>query len=213
MGFESKTGGNVVLIPTGNHVARCYMVVDLGHHHEEFQGKDVGDRKKVRIGFEFPTKKHVFNPDKGEEPFTLSIKLTNSMHEKGKLRPMMEAWRGKPYNEETLSKFRIDKIIGQPALVTVSHKPRNDGSGSIAKIVTVAPLVEGMICPPAVLPTVLYTVDWGRNHEVFGKLPKWLQEECSQCLEWKPKTGEQESEVANGAPEGNTSGEEGESPF
>jgi hypothetical protein len=200
MGFEHSTkSGSFSLAPAGNHPARCYGVIDLGHHLETYQGKEIGERKKALLLFEFPTKKHVFDEKKGEEPYTLSIKVTNSLHEKGKLRPLLESWRGAPYTNESIKKFTIDKLIGKTALANVAHKDKTDGD-KFAKIVALTPVPDGMVVPDAILPTLLFSVDWGRNHETFKLLPKWIQEECNKCIEWQPKT-ESQSEVENGAPD------------
>src|SRR5688500_15724739 len=126
MGFEVSRGSSVVLCPVGSHVARCYMVVDEGTHPENYQGEYKGDVKKCRIGFELPMKKHTFIKEKGEEPFTLSQQFTKSLGDKAKLRKVLESWRGKPYTEESIAKFRIDRLIGQTCMVAVMHKTKKD---------------------------------------------------------------------------------------
>jgi hypothetical protein len=193
------------------------MAIDEGTHPEEFQGEFKGNVQKVRLGFELPLKKHVFNPDKGEEPFTLSMQMTNSMHEKAKMRKLLESWRGKPYTEESLAKFKkvgIPALLGQPCLINVIHKEKT-GGGHFANIAAITPLPEGMVCPPAVLPPILYSVDDGPNSPVFKALSKWLQEEIAPCLEWRPKVTDTDPNhnTGTGQSDGGNSPEESGDPF
>lgn len=195
MGFEIKnSGGNIVLCPAGSHVARCYMTIDEGTHPEEFQGEFKGNVQKCRIGFELPLKKHTFIEEKGEEPFTLSQQFTYSLHEKAKLRKTLESWKGQQFSDAKLAAFRkagIPCLIGQTCLINVIHKPRAAG-GHYANIATVMPLPEGMVCPPAIMKPIIFTVDAPLRQQdpVFLTLSKWLQEEISKCLEWCPKPAE-----------------------
>ncbi len=46
-------GKNRVLIPAGNHVARCYQVIHIGTVDREFKGKKT-KQNKVRFGWELP---------------------------------------------------------------------------------------------------------------------------------------------------------------
>lgn len=213
MGFQVETkGGNFTLAPAGNHVARCYGVIDLGHQKETFEGKDIGERKKALFLFEFPTKLHVFEEGKPAEPFTLSIKVTNSLSEKGKLRPLLESWTGAVYNPSWEKKFSIDKMLGKPGMAQVSHKEKQN-KDKFAKIVAVTQVPEGLVVPAAIIPPFLYSIDQGRNDPVFKNLKKWIQEECNKCLEWQPAQNSQ-AEVAGGAPDAAGSPEEdGSDPF
>jgi hypothetical protein len=223
MGFNIQKGGNFTLCPAGTHVARCYMVIDLGHQPVIFQGKVQKPRRKVRIGFEFPTLLHVFDEAKGKEPYTLSKAQALSYHEKASLRPMLNSWRGKPLTEEQLygvfengkkikdPTFSIDKVLGAPAMVSVIHEKKADGS-SVAKISSVTQLpaeIAGtpIVCPPAVIKPILFTVDDGPN-EKFKTLPDWIRDECAKCVEWAGKpTGEPgahaQAQDAGSAPEPN----------
>lgn len=201
MGFQAETkGGNFTLAPVGNHIARCYGVIDLGHQLETYQGKEIGVRKKALFLFEFPTKLHVFEEGKQPEPFTLSIKVTNSLGEKSKLRPMLEAWTGAQYNPKWEKVFSIDKMLGKEAMAQVSHKEKQDKS-KFAKIVAVTQVPEGLVVPPPILKPILYSVDQGRNDPIFKTLKQWIQDECNKCTEWQPSQASAEAETANGAPD------------
>lgn len=181
------------------------MVIDEGTHEESYMGEAKDPVQKCRIGFELPLRKHIFNEEKGEEPFTLSVQFTYSMHEKAKMRKFLVSWRGKEYTPESLTKFLkggIPLLLGQPALINVIHVDKKSSEGKFAKIVTAMPLPEGMICPPAILPPIKYSQEQGRD-AVFQSLSKWLQEEIAQCIEWRPKiAGNEPSDVTDGSPQG-----------
>jgi hypothetical protein len=213
MGFEIKESGNIVLCPTGSHVARCFLALDLGTHPEEFQGEFKGNVKKVRLGFELPLKTHMFDEKRGQEPFTLSQKFTYSMHEKAALRKFLEAWKGEEFQESKLKAFMkvgIPCLIGKTCLINVAHKEKKTG-GHSAVIKSVMPLPEGMACPDPVMKPIVWSVDAGRD-AVFETFKKWQQEEISKCLEWRPKT-----DTGNADPNHTSAPEEGkeeeENPF
>lgn len=201
MGFNIQKGGNFTICPAGTHVARCYMVIDLGHQPNTYMGKPKPPTRMIRLGFEFPTLLHIFDEARGKEPFTLSRSFTNVLNDRSNLRKVLNEWRGRPLTEEEITgkrddkgaiieppKFTIDKVLGAPALITVTHKPKSDGQmmallSSIAKLpVEIAGTKINM--PPAVLPPILFTVDDGPT-EKFKKLPEWLREEISKCSEWQ----------------------------
>jgi hypothetical protein len=210
MGFKPSTkAGSFTLAPAGNHPARCYGVVDLGHHMATYQGKEQGLRLKALLLFEFPTKLHKFDENKGEEPFTLTLRVTNSLSEKGNLRPILESWTGRQYTPEWEETFQLDKVLGWPAMVQVAHKDKENGD-KFAKIITVAQVPDGLVVPPAILKPFAYSVEEGRN-EKFKSLPQWIQEECNKCDEWKPKP-QSEVEAASAAPSGGPSTKPG-NPF
>jgi len=215
MGFEIKRGGNFTLCPAGSFVARCYMVVDMGMQPVVYMGKKSNPRQKIRIGFEFPDQLHVFDEKKGEEPFTLSRSFTNSLNEKASLRPVLNSWRGRPLTDEDIAggvidaktkkpkpPFTFKTLLGVPAFITVIHETRKTDNSKIAKISNIAKLpakIGGvdLVCPPAVLPPILYSVDEGPDSPTFKRLPTWIQEECRQCLEWNEAPEDEGQQVAS----------------
>ena len=101
------------LIPAGNYLARCYQMIEIGTVREIILGEEKV-LKKVRIGWELPTEKRVFNEEKGEQPFVISKEFTLSMHEKSSLRGMLKSWRGKDFTEDEAKAFDITNLIGKP---------------------------------------------------------------------------------------------------
>jgi hypothetical protein len=85
--------------PEGTHTARCFAVIDLGTQTSEWQGQQVSKRK-VLLGFELPDELHTFDEKEGPKPFSIWSRFTASLHPKGQLRPMLEAWRGRAFTKE-----------------------------------------------------------------------------------------------------------------
>jgi hypothetical protein len=196
MGFgieKSKGGGNYTPCPQGSYAGRCSMVVDLGWHLEEYMGKPKKyPTKKIRIGFETPTQLHTFIEEKGPEPFMVSKKWTNTDAPKGTFVPALNLWRGKNFTPEAWEKFQISDLLGAPALITIIHKPSaKDATKIYANLASIIALPKGMVCPPAIMKPILFSVDpainpQGKNHPDFALLPEFVQDECLDCLEWNP---------------------------
>ena len=65
------------LIPTGNYPARVYEIIELGTVDSTWMG-EAKKTHKVRIGFELPTEKRVFDETKGEQPMVISKEMALS---------------------------------------------------------------------------------------------------------------------------------------
>lgn len=195
----NKGGTQRKLPPMGTHLARCYSLVDLGTHEEEFQG-ETKNRRKIRISFELPNEQEVFKEERGKEPFTITKEFTLSLHEKAGLRKTLEAWRGRAFTEKELDKFDVANLLGAPAMITIGHEPKKDGSGTFAKVLSVAALPKGMTVPPAILTSIEYSVEMGDN-QVFRDLPDWLREKISKCQEWNKPSGASTPAAAAPQPE------------
>ena len=78
--IATNKGGesNYTLIPAGNHIARCYSMVELGTLTETILGQEK-QVHKIRLTFELPDELRVFNPEKGEQPCVISKEFTLSM--------------------------------------------------------------------------------------------------------------------------------------
>jgi len=181
--IAKSSGSASTPAPFGTHIARCIQVIDIGSHTSTFDG-DERTQRKVSIAWELPEETHVFDPNRGEEPFVISKEYTLSTSEKSNLRRDLESWRGKPFTKEEVMGFDVAKLIGVPAMVSVVHQEKKNGSGVYAKVTAVTRLPKSATCPPGVLETIEYSVDQGRN-AVFKALPEWMRTKISQCEEWK----------------------------
>ncbi len=186
-----------ILVPEGNHVARCIQMIHTGTISVSYADGDK-QQDKVRIGWELPNEKAIFDKEKGEQPFVISKNYTLSMFKDGSrssaLVKDLQSWRGRSFTEEELKEFDIVKVLGAPCLLNIVHETSKKGE-KFAKVESIATLPKGMECPPQVNPTVLYSV-LEHDQEVFDTLPKFLQEVIMGSKEWKEWLQNQEEEIS-----------------
>jgi hypothetical protein len=180
--IATNKGGNFALAPAGVHIARCYGIYDLGTQPDMWLGKPK-PQHKIRIAFELPNEKHVFDEKKGEEPFTLSTKYTASTGDRSNFRKTLEAWRGRPFTEEEIKAFDISKLLGVTCLLNVIHKTGKENKVR-ANVASISKLVSGQTCPPAINPPRIYQIE-EKTGGCFKELPEWIQTEISQSIEFR----------------------------
>lgn len=170
------------LPPAGNHLGITTQVIDLGTQ----QPKDPSHKpaRKIRLTWELPYEKEVFNEEKGEESFVVSKEYTLSMHEKSNFRKDLESWRGKKFTEAECSIFDETKIIGKPCFVQVIHN--ETASGTYANVSAVTGIPKGTTVPPQTNASIVYNTDDGQN-TTFLALPEWLQEKIKMSPEFQSK--------------------------
>ena len=185
------------LCPSGNFMARCYSMVHIGTVIEEYMGEEK-EVNKVRISWELPTELETFNPEKGEEPFSISKEYRLSMHEKSGLRKMLESWRGKGFSEEEAEAFDITKLLGVPCMLQIIHKVSQKSGNQYALVANVSSMPKGFECEPQVNPSFQFShEDWDQKR--FDNMPDYLKDRIKESLEYKerlssvvylePKTG------------------------
>lgn len=121
--------------PAGVHQAVCVDVVDMGLLEVTWNGQ-TKKQHKVRIVWQVEELM-----DDGK-PFIVQKRYTASLHEKSKLRPELESWRGKAFTEDELREFDLEKLIAANCLLNVAHVQK-DGK-TYANVTAVMPLKKGM---------------------------------------------------------------------
>lgn len=178
---QNSGSGDFKLPPAGTHAARCIQVIDLGTHHDEYIGKPK-TQHKVRVNFELPDEKAVFDEKKGEEPFFVGVDYTLNLGEKSNLRRDLESWRGRPFSEDELEGFDISKLIGVPAMVSLIHRKSAAGK-DYSKITGIAKMPKGMICPEQINPSLEFSLG-EINSTKFSNLPNWIQNKIKESDEY-----------------------------
>jgi hypothetical protein len=175
--YASETGSSSFKpAPAGSHVARAIAVVDIGTHHDEYQGKP-NVRNQVIVRWELPNELEEF--DGVKKPLIVSKFYTNSLNPKANLRHDLEAWRTKNFTTEELMKFDLMSILGKACTVSIVHTE----SGK-AKVVSVSALPKGTSCPKQFNPSLAFWIDeW--NEETFRSLPVGFQNLISDSDEYK----------------------------
>lgn len=183
MGLIAKdSGGNFEPAPAGNHIARCYSLIDIGMQHGEYQGKPTA-REQIIIGWELPEEIMPHEDGQQGDPFTVSEFFTNTLSEKGKLRPILESWRGRAFTDAELDGFDLTTIVGVPCMVNVVHKPKS-GGGVRATVTSVTPLPKSMKCPPAMRPKVIFDCD-NPDMELFNSFGDGMKKLIERSDNWR----------------------------
>lgn len=172
------------LTPAGTHLAFCYSVVDLGTHTEEGQyGKKTN--RKIRVSWELPEERAVFDPSKGEQPYSISKTYNFTMGEKSTLRRDLEAWRGKSFTPKEMDEFELRKIVGTSCMVTVKHADKGGTTYDNVDSVTSVPrsLKDAALNMDTHNATLYYEVSLGEG-EPFNRLPDWMKDMIRASKEW-----------------------------
>lgn len=179
---SAKSGTVSTPAPAGAHVARCIRVIYLGLQFSDGQyGPKVAP--KVMITWELPNELHVFREERGPEPFTVSRDYTLSLSEKSNLRADLQSWRGRPFTPEELDAFDVSKLANATCTLNVIHEKAKNGN-TYANVASIAPMMKGIVCPPAIQEVLIYEVA-NKRDAVFAKLPEWIQNKIAACEDWK----------------------------
>jgi hypothetical protein len=71
------------LPPSGNHIARCYKMIEVGTRDYEYLGEPK-TKYSLWVFFELPHEMRVFDKELGEQPMSISIEYNLVYHEKEK---------------------------------------------------------------------------------------------------------------------------------
>jgi hypothetical protein len=183
MAIIAKNSGTArELIPAGTYAARCYQMIEIGTVKENILGSEK-TLHKVRVGWELPTETRVFKEENGEQPFVISKEFTLSMNEKANLRKSLESWRGKGFTEDEAKGFDITKLLGQPCMLNIIHKPSKDGSRHYEEIAGIMPMPKGMQCPPQVNKSFVLSYD-RFDLTLFESLPDFIKDKMKLSAEY-----------------------------
>lgn len=169
--------------PSGSHTARLIQIILLGT--QVSANKEYADAPKIRLTWELPEEKEVFDEDQGPQPFVVSKEYTLSMNPKATFRKDLEAWRGRPFTDEEATVFDTSKVIGKPCMLSVMHSSKGDRT--YANVATIANVPKGLTVPEQINATIQYDVKDGESI-IFRSLPDWLQKKISESPEFQAAT-------------------------
>jgi len=201
---SAKAGGNYTPAPSGMHRAICYRFIDLGTQESEYQG-ETKHLRKILLSFELVDEimEYEIDGEKRSGPFSVHQRFTWSMHEKSKLRPFLESWRGKPFSETDLAAggFDAKNLVGVGCYLNVIH---NEANGrTYANISSANPLpkkaAEGM--PGAANDLVYLALEKDRfDWDAFNALHENIRETIQRSPEYRDIAGTGHSDDGNNPP-------------
>ena len=125
--------------PEGTFPAVCVDIVDLGMVENKFD-PEAADRLMCRIVWQ------IDEQDDNGKPYMVRADYTASLHEKAKLRKVLESWRGRAFTPQELFGFDLETVVGSGCLLNVVHATGSRG-GTFANVGAVMKLAKGMTAP------------------------------------------------------------------
>lgn len=186
MKFPAKASANFEMVPSGNHVAICNAVVDLGM--QPGSGMYPEPKRQVYVRFELPTERIKYTKDgvDHEGPMSIGRTLTASMSEKANLRKLIESWFGKKFpTDDAAADFDLQALLGRKCLLNVTHTEKS--GKTYANIANATPIPKGMVADQKQHNTSLYYSLDDANVAVFNALPEWLRKKIEERLDDAPE--------------------------
>lgn len=182
MKFPAKASVDFEVVPSGNHVAICNAIVDLGL--QPGSGMYPDPKHQVYIRFELPTERVRYQKD-GKEiegPMSIGRTMTASMSEKANLRKFIESWFGKKFpSDDVAADFDLGKLLGCKCLLNVTHTEK--GQKVYANIANATPIPKGMTADyPQHNISLYFSLD-EPDDNAFNALPEWLRKKISERLD------------------------------
>lgn len=172
--------------PAGSHLARCYMVVDLGTQPRAFQGVTHLERQ-VRLAFELPTEKMegLYDDKSKGRPFSVGQNCKQSLHPKANLRKLLVGWRGRDFKDAAeVEAFDPKKLVGLPVRINLVE------SGEYMNIASLAPVGKAEKMPKAINKPVYLSLDPEEfDKAVYDSLHKGMQDKIAASPEYKAMFG------------------------
>jgi hypothetical protein len=178
MGLVAKDSGGdrkFENAPAGAYVARCFRVVDLGTQTFQVMG-ETKQAHQCLITWELG------KTMEDGKPFTISEKYTVSLHEKAKMRAVLESWRGRKFTEAERKGFDLKNLLGKVCFLNIVHSQR--GEKTYANVASVMPVPEGIASPPPTNETLYYAIS-EHHPEVFERVPKYYREMIAKSPEYQ----------------------------
>ena len=182
--ITAKRGTAREPVPAGTFPARCYKIMHLGTSWDERLQKM---QNKIRLDWELPTETKIFDPEKGEQPLSISKDYTLSMNEKSNLCKDLESWKGKKFTDPEAEAFDITSVLGNDCLINIAHKVSNSSGNVYAYVASVVPMPKGMECPPPVNPPFIWDFDEHFDESILEGLHEFFQGKIKSSEEYKAK--------------------------
>ncbi len=166
-------------VPAGVFPARCYKIQHFGTVMGNFNKL----QDTVRLDWELPTEMRTFDPEKGEQPLSISKDYTASFNDGSNLYKDLTSWLG------DLSKyddFELTQIIGRDCMVNIQHK--TSGAGNVyAYVASITPMPTGMNCPPPVNPQFIWDYEDHFDEGILENMHDFFKDKIKSSLEYKEK--------------------------
>lgn len=187
------------IAPAGNHLARLYSIIDIGHQETVWKG-DTKIMHKVVFTWELHGEDNDGNPlttDDGK-PLIVSKRYTVSLGDQSTLRKDLESWSGKKMTEEDRKGFDLKTLLGKFCMLSVVHS--DDGKyANVGSINSVPTAIRNAIPEGINAPIHFWLNQYTK--EQYEALPKYYREKITESSEWRGSKAKAEEEAANPMPD------------
>jgi hypothetical protein len=177
LNVSASGGSNFPLAPEGVYTARCFKIIDLGTQTIEWAG-ETKFQKKVLISWELLDDKEKMEDGK---PWAASKQYTATLDERGRLRPDLEAWRGKKFTEDELKDFDLKNVLGKYCTIQIVHSE----DGKYANVNSIMAFKGEK--PNPVNPDVAFDID-NPDMEIFETFSDKMKEKIQAAPEFRAAT-------------------------
>jgi hypothetical protein len=184
------------IAPAGNHMARLYSVIDLGHQATEWAG-ETKIMHKVVLTWELHGNDDQDQPLKTDDgkPLIVSKRYTVSLGDQARLRQDLEAWSNKKMTAEDRKKFDLRNLLDKFCMVNITHSE----DGKYANISGISPVPSALrnAQPDGINPPLHF---WLAEFDQakYDALPKYYKEKITESSEWR---GQKQREANEPKPE------------
>lgn len=162
---------NIKPLEAGMYAARCVQLYDLGMQFNELANRS---QRQVMIAFELPTER--IEIDGEDKPRMMYSTYTASLNERSRLRKDLESWRGKPFTDDELKAFDLNRILNTTCMLSVSTKKSKTSGNEYAVISSIGKTMKGLEVAQA--ETTIYSFDLDADDalEQLESVPSWIAE-------------------------------------
>jgi hypothetical protein len=183
------------IAPAGNHMARLYSVIDLGHQATEWAG-ETKIMHKVVLTWELHGKDDSDAPlttDDGK-PLIVSKRYTVSLGEQARLRQDLEAWSNKKMTAEDRKNFDLKNLLGKFCMVNITHSE----DGKYANISGISPVPSALRAhQPDAINAIVHFWLAEFDQAKYDALPKYYREKITESSEWRGQKAKDENKPDN----------------
>jgi hypothetical protein len=195
----SDTTKEFKIAPAGNHLARLYSCIDLGHQSVDWKG-DTKIMHKVVLTWELhgeDSNGEKLQTEDGK-PLIVSKRYTVSLGDQSTLRKDLESWSGKKMTTEDRKNFDMKNLLGKFCMLSVVHS--EDGKYANVSTISAVPTAMRNSLPEAINPVTHF---WLQEFDQakYDALPKYYKEKIAESSEWRGKQKREQEDAANPMPD------------
>ena len=179
----TDTNKDFKIAPAGNHLARLYSIIDIGHQETVWKG-ETKIMHKVVFTWELHGEDNDGQPLKTDDdkPLIVSKRYTVSLGDQSTLRKDLESWSGKKMTEEDRKGFDLKTLLGKFCMLSVVHS--EDGKyANISSINSVPSAIRNAI-PEGINQPISFWLNQ-YTQEQYDALPKYYREKITESSEWR----------------------------